>query len=59
METETARTEVMSLRMPTGTVKQLRKKAHQISLETGQEVTWNGIVREAIENHLLRQERRG
>ena len=41
-------TEVVSLRLPQGTVRRLRELAHRRSLERGTDVTWAALVREAI-----------
>ena len=49
---ETTKTEVMSLRVPTGTVLKIRKLAHEASLQRGREITWYSLVREAIEKQL-------
>ena len=41
-------TEVVSLRLPQGTVRRLRELAHRRSLERGTDVTWAALVRAAI-----------
>jgi hypothetical protein len=42
-------TEVVALRLPQGSSKQLRQLAHQRSLQRGADVTWAAMVREMIE----------
>jgi hypothetical protein len=42
-----------SIRFSPGTMEQLKRIAHLRSLETGKTVTWNEIVRELVERHLL------
>jgi hypothetical protein len=49
-------TEVASLRVPEGTIKKLKMLAHRISLERGEDVTWNMLVKELISKHLLDDE---
>jgi hypothetical protein len=42
-----------SIRFSPGTLDRLKYLAHLRSLETGQTVTWNGLVRDCVERHLL------
>jgi hypothetical protein len=42
-----------SIRFSPGTLDRLRYIAHIRSLETGKTVTWNGLVRDLVEKHLL------
>lgn len=42
-----------SIRFSPGTLDRLRAKAHLLSLDTGRTVTWNALVRECVEKHLL------
>jgi hypothetical protein len=45
-----------SIRFSPGTLEQLKYLAHLRSLETGRTVTWNGLVRDLVERHLLTRE---
>jgi hypothetical protein len=45
-----------SIRFSPGTLEKLKVIAHLRSLETGRTVTWNGLVRECVERHLLGNE---
>jgi hypothetical protein len=42
-----------SIRFSPGTLDRLKFLAHVRSLESGKTVTWNGLVRECVEKHLL------
>jgi hypothetical protein len=42
-----------SVRFSRGTLGQLKLLAHLRSIESGTTVTWNGLVRECVEKHLL------
>jgi len=42
-----------SIRLSRGTLERLRLLAHLRSIETGENVTWNGLVRECVERYLL------
>jgi hypothetical protein len=42
-----------SIRFSPGTLQRLKDIAHLRSLETGKTVTWNGLVRDLVEKHLL------
>jgi predicted DNA-binding protein len=42
-----------SIRFSPGTLERLKTLAHLRSLETGKTVTWNALVRECVEKHLL------
>jgi hypothetical protein len=47
-----------SIRFSPGTLDRLRVLAHLRSLEAGREVSWNELVRECVEKHLLGGEAR-
>jgi hypothetical protein len=42
-----------SIRLSPGTLERLRRLAHLRSIETGENVTWNAVVRDCVEKHLL------
>jgi predicted DNA-binding protein len=42
-----------SIRFSPGTLERLKTLAHLRSLETGKTVTWNALVRDCVEKHLL------
>jgi hypothetical protein len=42
-----------SIRFSPGTLDKLKFKAHLLSLETGRTITWNALVRDCVEKHLL------
>lgn len=42
-----------SIRFSPGTMEKLRMLAHLRSLETGKQVSWNQLVRECVETHLV------
>jgi hypothetical protein len=46
-------TEVTSIRLPNGSIQQLRRLAHQVSLARGKDVSWSALVREAVAALLL------
>jgi predicted DNA-binding protein len=48
-----------SIRFSPGTLERLKTLAHLRSLETGRTVTWNALVRECVEKHLLGEQARG
>lgn len=50
---ETKKTEVMSLRVPVGTVKELKQLAHRRSQDGGKDVKWNVLVMELLQEKLL------
>ena len=47
-----------SIRFSPGTLERLKTLAHLRSLETGKTVTWNALVRECVEKHLLGEQPR-
>jgi hypothetical protein len=42
-----------SVRFSPGTLERLRLLAHLRSINTGKQVTWNALVRDCVERHLL------
>jgi hypothetical protein len=48
-----------SVRFSPGTLDRLKTLAHLRSLETRRTVTWNGLVRDCVERHLLSEEAAG
>lgn len=48
-----------SIRFDAGTLEELKRIAHVRSLETSKTVTWNALVRECVEKHLLGEKRQG
>jgi hypothetical protein len=42
-----------SIRFSPGTLDRLKHLAHLRSLESGRQVTWNALVRDCVEKHLL------
>jgi hypothetical protein len=48
-----------SVRFSPGTLDRLKTLAHLRSLETRRTVTWNGLVRDCVERHLLGGESSG
>jgi hypothetical protein len=41
-------TEVTTIRLPKGTIRRLRRLAHEESLRRGADLTWSAIIREMI-----------
>jgi hypothetical protein len=46
-------TEIATFRVPSGTVARLKTLAHQLSLTTGNDITWGAILRQAVEERLV------
>jgi hypothetical protein len=42
-----------SVRFSAGTLERLKLMAHRMSIESGRTITWNALVRECVERHLL------
>lgn len=47
------RMKLTSLRLPEQTVAQLRTLAHVESLKRGCDISWSGLIREAVEQRLM------
>jgi hypothetical protein len=47
-----------SVRFSPGTLEQLKLMAHLRSIESGRTVTWNALVRDCVERHLVGSEGR-